>query len=92
MPPVTVIRALPWRVLFELASTAKAHLDEHLSAADRREVAAIFRASKGDVRKLSAGDRDALRRIARKLELAKLARTAGPTALRLRGGGRRRRP
>lgn len=84
MPALSRVRTLPWLVLFELARTTKSHLDEHLSAADRREVAGIFRASRGDVRKLSARDKDALRRIARKLDLAGLARNVAPAATRLR--------
>jgi hypothetical protein len=90
VPALSRVRTLPWLVLFELARTTKSHLDEHLTAADRREVADIFRRTKGDVRKLDARDKEALRRIARTVDLPTLVRTVGPAATRLRGGRRRR--
>jgi hypothetical protein len=89
MPPLARVRTLPWLVLLELARTTKSHLDENLSAADRRKVSAIARRSKGDVRKLSERDKAELKRIARDLNLALLARNIAPSAARLRGGRRR---
>jgi hypothetical protein len=92
MPPLARVRTLPWLVLLELARTTKSHLDENLSASDRRKVSAIARKSKGDVRKLSERDKAELKRIARDLNLALLARNIAPAATRLRGGrGLRRR-
>jgi hypothetical protein len=84
MPPLTRIRTVPWLVLFELARTTKAHLDERLTDKDRRRVAEILRATKGDVRKLSDRERADLRRIAGRLDIPGLARSVAPTATRLR--------
>ena len=89
MPPLARVRTLPWLVLLELARTTKSHLDENLSASDRRKVSSIARKTKGDVRKLSERDKAELKRIARELNLTLLARNLAPTATRLRGGGRR---
>jgi hypothetical protein len=90
MPPLARVRTLPWLVLLELARTTKSHLDDNLSAGDRKKVAAIAKKSKGDVRKLSERDKAELKRIARELNLALLARNLAPAATRLRGGRRRR--
>ena len=89
MPPLARIRTVPWLLLLELARTTKSHLDENLSVADRRRVTAIARKSKGDVRKLSERDKADLKRIARELNLALLARNLAPSATRLRGRRRR---
>ncbi|HVW18543.1 MAG TPA: hypothetical protein VHB30_09870 [Solirubrobacteraceae bacterium] len=82
-------RAVPWLLLFELARVAKSHLDESLTGADRRRVLDIVRASKGDPRRLSRRERDDLRDIARKLDLARLVRDMAPAVMT--GRGRRRR-
>ncbi len=88
MPPLARIRTIPWLVLLELARTTKAHLDENLTAADRKRVAAIARRTKGDVRKLTERDKAELKRIARELNVAMLARDLAPGATRLRRGKR----
>jgi hypothetical protein len=90
MPPLARVRTLPWLVLLDLARTTKSHLDENLSAGDRKKVASIARKTKGDVRRLSERDKAELKRIARELNLTLLARSLAPAATRLRGGRRRR--
>jgi hypothetical protein len=89
MPPLTRIRTLPWLALIDVARTTKAHLDDHLSEKDRRRVAAIARRTKGDVRKLTEREKADLKRIARDLNVALLARNLVPHAGRLRRGKRR---
>jgi hypothetical protein len=89
MPPLTRFRALPWLALIDVARTTKTHVDLNLSAADRKRVAKIASKTKGDVRKLSERDKADLKRIARDLNLAMLARDLVPTAGRLRSGRRR---
>ena len=89
MPPLARVRTLPWLVLLELARTTKSHLDDNLSAKDRRTVSAIAKRTRGDVRKLTERDKADLKRIARELNLAMLARDLAPAATRLRGGGGR---
>ena len=87
---LTRIKTIPWLVLLELARTAKSHLDENLDSKDRQRVAAIARRTKGDVRKLTEREKADLKRIARELNLAMLARDIAPTATRLRRGRLRR--
>lgn len=89
MPSLVRLRMLPWLALLDVARTTKSHLDEHLSDKDRRTVSAIARRTKGDVRKLTERDKADLKRIARELNLALLARDMVPAATRLRGGRRR---
>lgn len=89
MPPLARIRTLPWLVLLDVARVTKEHLDDNLSAKDRRAVSSIAKKTKGDVRKLSERDKAELKRIARELNLTLLARNLAPTATRLRGGRRR---
>ena len=88
MPSLTRFRAIPWLALIDVARTTKAHVDRHLSTADRRRVGEIASRTRGDVRRLSERDKADLKRIARELNLAMLARDLVPTAGRLR----RRRP
>jgi len=89
LPPLTRVRTLPWIALIDVVRTTKSHLDDHLSATDRRRVAAIVKRTRGDVRKLSERDRAELKQIARELNLALLARDLAPTAGRLRRNRRR---
>ena len=86
MPPLTRIRTVPWILLLELARTTKAHLDDNLTPADRRRVVAIARRTKGDARQLTERDKAELKRIARELNVALLARNLAPSATRLRRG------
>ena len=89
MPPLARIRMLPWLALLELAKTTKSHLDDNLSAKDRQRVATIAKRTKGDVRKLTEKEKADLKRIAREMNLAMLARDLVPTATRMRRGRRR---
>lgn len=88
--PLARVKTIPWLVLIELARTTKSHLDENLSAKDRQRVAAIARRTKGDVRQLTEREKADLKRIARDLNVAMLARQLAPTATRLRRGRLRR--
>jgi hypothetical protein len=89
MPRLTRFRAVPWLLLFDAARTVQAHLGEHLSPADRRRVTDIARRSKGDPRKVTPREREELRAIAGRLDLAALGRDLLPLGGRL-GRGRRR--
>ena len=89
MPSLVRVRTLPWLALLDVARMTKAHLDEHLTAKDRKRVGAIVAKTRGDVRKLSERDKAELKRIASELNLALLARDLLPTAGRVRRGRRR---
>jgi hypothetical protein len=92
MPSLLRLRALPWLVLFEAARAVHSHVGEHLSASDRHRVAEIVKGAKGDPRRVSARERNDLKAIARKLDLASLGRELVPTIGRAAvGRGRRRR-
>ena len=82
-------RTIPWLMLFEAARTMQSHLGEHLSPADRRRLADVVRRSKGDPRRVSSRERDDLRAIAGRLNLAALGRDLVPTIMRGRRWRRR---
>ena len=83
------VKTIPWLLLLELARTTRSHLEENLSPKDRQRVATIAKRTKGDVRKLTEKEKADLKRIARELNVALLARQLAPTATRLRSGRRR---
>ncbi len=86
-PRLSSLRRVRWLLLFELARMTHGHIMEVTSPADRRRVMEIVKASKGDPRKISARDRDDLKRIAGQLHLGQLAMGLGPSLL---GRGKRR--
>jgi hypothetical protein len=86
---ISRIKTIPWLLLLELARTTKSHLDDNLSEKDRKRAVAIAKRTKGDVRKLTEKEKADLKRIARELNVALLARNIAPTATRLRSGRRR---
>jgi hypothetical protein len=88
---LTRIRAVPWLMLFEAVRVTHGHLREHLSPEDRREAIAIVRRAKGDPRRLTAGDKAALKRIASNLSVADLGRELVPAIVGLRASRRHRR-
>lgn len=87
MPRFSRLGPLRWLALLDVARVAWSHLDEHLAPEDRRRVADLARKSKGDPRRLSPRERDDLKAIAKRLELARLGRDVVPAIVR----GRRRR-
>jgi hypothetical protein len=82
------LRAVPWLLLFEVARGLQSHIMDTLTPAERRKVAEILRRSKGNPAKVSARDREELRRLAGKLDFKRLARDLAP---RVVAGQRRRR-
>jgi hypothetical protein len=88
MPRLSRLGPLRWLALFDLARTAWSHFDEHLAPKDRSRLAEIVRRTRGDVRRLTPRDRDDLRAIARRLELARLGRDLLPHVGRARRGRR----
>lgn len=81
-------RKVPWILVFEAARMAHGHLMEVTSPQDRALLGDMVRRTHGDPRRLSARDKDELRRIGGKLELFGFARSAGP---RLIIGGKMKR-
>jgi hypothetical protein len=91
MPRLVRIRAVPWLLLFEAARTVHAHVNDTLSPRDRRRVAEILRSSHGLPQNVSPAQRDELRILARKLDLAHLARDLVPQVVRHQARRGRRR-
>lgn len=84
MPKLTRVRAVPWLLVFQAARAAQAHLLDVTTPADRRRVKEIVGRSKGDPRQVTQRDRDELQRIARNLDLRRLAGELAPLGMRHR--------
>jgi hypothetical protein len=70
---VSRLKAVPWLLLFEGARLLRAHLDS-LTPKERRRVAEILRASRGNPQRVTPAERAELRRLAGKLDMPRLAR------------------
>ena len=84
---LTRLGPLKWLALLDLGRLAYSHFSENMTPQDRARAAELARKSKGDPRKLTRGEKDELRAIARRLELKRLGRDVVPVVVR----GRRRR-
>lgn len=87
MPRLTGVRALPWTILLELAVKLREHW-RTLTPGERAHLSALIRKSQGRPGNLSARERDDVRRLVRKLELASLGREVLPLGRRMRGAKR----
>jgi hypothetical protein len=85
---MTRLRAIPWLLLFEVARGVHSHVMDTLSPAERRRVTQILRKSHGNPANVTPREREELRRLAAKLDLAGLGRDLAPRVI---GGGRRTR-
>jgi hypothetical protein len=84
------LKMLPWLLLFEAAQVLRSHLIENLPSEDRKRVVEVVRRSKGDPRKVTAQEREDLRRIAAGLDLLSLGSHMLPIFGRATRRGRRR--
>ena len=75
---LTRVRAIPWLLLFEAARTVHSHVMDTLSQRDRRRVAEILRASRGNPMHVTPEQRDELKAIASKLDVKRLGRDLVP--------------
>ncbi len=75
-----VARAIPWARVFAVARIVVERVGSDVPAKDRKRVAALLKASKGDPRKLTANERRELLRILRQVDYRKLGREVAATA------------
>jgi len=68
--------------MFEAARTVHSHVNDTLSPRERRRVAEILRRSHGLPQNVTPHERDELRILARKLDLARLGRDLVPQVIR----------
>jgi hypothetical protein len=76
-------RTIQWAVLLELVVLVRDHW-ERLTPGERAHLSALVRKSRGRPGNLTPGERRDLRRLAAKLDIPALGRSAAPVARRLR--------
>ena len=68
------LKAIPWRVVLEVATLVVNRFRDDLPPAERRKLTALVRKSKGDPRKLTAVERRQLLELLRRVDAAKLGK------------------
>jgi hypothetical protein len=74
VPPLVAVRAVPWRVVLEVATLVFTRFREDVPPKDRRRLGTLVRKSKGDPRRLTAAERHELLDILRRVDLQRLGR------------------
>lgn len=85
MPGLGPFRRVPWLLLVDAAWRARRHWNAKLSERERERLSALIRQTRGRPNALSARERDEVRKLVAKLELAALGREIG--AGMVPGGG-----
>jgi hypothetical protein len=84
------LKAVPWKLVLELATLLVNRFRDDLPPADRRRLTTLVRKSKGDPRRLTAAERKQLLELIRSVDLQKLGRdvtaVVGARSLRRRLG------
>ena len=88
MASPTGLRAVPWKLVLELATVLVNRFRDDVPAGDRRRLTGLVRTSKGDPRRLTAAERRELLEILRRVDVQRLGRDV--TALVGARGLRRR--
>jgi len=78
VPRLGRIRAIPWILLFEVVRGVHSHVTDTLSPAERRRVTEILRKSHGNPQRVTAREREELKRLAGKLDFKRLGRDLAP--------------
>jgi hypothetical protein len=86
VPAAARLRAVPWRLVLEIATVVVTRFRDDLTPQDRRALTELVRRSKGDPRRLSAAERRQILDVLRRIDLARMGRdvTALVGARRLR--------
>ena len=87
MAGVRGVRAIPWRVVLEIATLVYTRFRDDVPPKDRRRLGVLVRKSKGDPRRLTAAERSAVLDILKRVDVQKLGRDVAGivSARRLRG-------
>jgi hypothetical protein len=78
-------RRIPVFLAFQVLMASREHWSS-LDPADRRRATELLKKTKGDPRRLTPGERQEIRQLARRLEVGRFARKVGPIAWRGRRG------
>jgi hypothetical protein len=74
VPPVARLRAVPWRLVLEVATVVVTRFREDIPPAERRRLTTLVRKSKGDPRRLTAAERHELLDLLRRVDVQRLGR------------------
>jgi hypothetical protein len=86
LPAAAAVKAIPWKLVLELATLLVSRFREDVPPKDRRRMTALVRKSKGDPRRLTAAERKELLGLVKRVDVQRLGRdvTAVVSARRLR--------
>ena len=70
----TGIKAIPWRLVLEVAALVVNRFRDDLPPADRRKLTALVRKSKGDPRRLTGPERRQVLELLKQVDRAKLGK------------------
>jgi hypothetical protein len=74
LPSAAGVKAIPWRLVLEVATVVVTRFRDDLPPAQRRKLTALVRKSKGDPRKLTAVERRQVLDLLRSVDAARLGR------------------
>jgi hypothetical protein len=74
LPAIAAARAIPWKLVLELATLVVSRFREDVPPKDRRRMTALVRKSKGDPRRLSTAERNELLELLKRVDVKKLGR------------------
>ena len=74
MPAAAGLKAIPWRLVLEVATLVVNRFRDDLPPAERRKLTALVRKSKGDPRRLTGPERRQLLELLKRVDAAKLGR------------------
>ena len=86
MPSAAGLRAVPWKLVLEVATLVVTRFRDDVPPTERRKLTALVRKSKGDPRRLTAAERRQLLDLLKRVDVQRLGRdvTAVVGARRLR--------
>ena len=72
--PLAAARAIPWRLVVEVATLIYNRFRDDVPQKDRRRLGVLVRKSKGDPRRLTAAERRELLEIVKRVDVQRLGR------------------
>jgi hypothetical protein len=70
----TGLKAIPWRLVLEVATVVVNRFRDDLPPAERRKLTALVRKSKGDPRRLTGAERRQMLELLKRIDASKLGR------------------
>ena len=74
MPGAAGLRAVPWKLVLEVATIVVTRFRDDVPPTERRKLTALVRKSKGDPRRLTAAERHQMLDLLKRVDLQRLGR------------------